>query len=69
MKFVLALYSGSYKPEDHGIARSWYVAGQGDGARWSPKFDAARQMTLDEAVEVYQRMDSPMRKLGLVPVE
>lgn len=69
MKFALALYSYSSVFEDHGVKRTWYSSGVGSGARWTSMFEGARQMDLETALAVYRRMDDPMRKMGLVPVE
>jgi len=69
MKFALALYTGSSNPKFYGISRTWYVSGDGDGARWTPAFEGARLMDLPAALEVYKRLDSPFRQMGLVPVE
>lgn len=69
MKFAIAIYGYSAKPDDHGVAREWYAHGEGSAVRWTPVFVGARQMDLATALDVYKRLDDPQRKLGLIPIE
>jgi hypothetical protein len=69
MKFALFVDSYSVKPEDGGVSRKWYSHGDGIATVWASSFASARQMTIEDAVEVYRRVDSPLRKIGLAPVE
>lgn len=67
-KFAICIYGYSAKPEDYGVSRRWFVSGSGDNVRWSVNFDPKFAMPLDQALRAYELLDSPMRRLGLVPV-
>lgn len=67
-RFAVCIFGYSNKPEDFGVSRRWYVRGEGDNVTWSVPFNDKLGMPLDQALAVYNKLDSPVRRMGLVPV-
>jgi hypothetical protein len=70
MLFAIFVDSYSIRPEDRFVGRNWFVRHDSNGNPvLAREFDRAAKVPIEEAVAIYKRWDSPLRKLGLVPVE
>jgi len=67
--FALFIASYSPTPADHGVRREWLVRLNGGQYVLGRDFERAKRMPLAEALEAYRTVDSPILKLGLVPLE
>jgi hypothetical protein len=68
MQFVICVDSASYEKEDMGVHRTWIVRMNGDLPVIGKDFNLAERMTIERATEVYLKLVTPVRKLGIIPV-
>ena len=70
MLFALFIARPSSARDDHGIRREWirWVEESGEPVI-HVNFQYAAKVSLAQVLDMYKKLDSPLRKLGIVPVE
>jgi hypothetical protein len=68
-KYALCIVSYSSVPSDHGVKREWVIRAAGSYPTLTREFERAKRMSIEEAVAMYNTLDSLERKMGIVPVE